>query len=111
MPKKTRKAKIRASQRPINVGYAPVLPGTAPVAPSPAPGPSTLEPNGGSVAPRSVATAPTPIRSAAPVTFDYGYVYRDLRRIGLLALTFFLIMFILWFVVEYQGIHLIPGVF
>ncbi len=105
MPKKTRKAKVRASQRPINVGYAPAPSGTAPVAPP-------LEPTRETFAPRPMA-APTPVvtRSAAPASYDYTYVYRDLRRIGLLALAFFAIMFVLWFIVEVQGIHLIPGVF
>ncbi len=102
MPKKTRKAKIRASQRPLNVGYAPSA--QAPT--------STLEAPHDSFAPRP-ATSPTPIvgRVYAPPTWDYSYVYRDLRRIGLLAAAFFAIMFILWYVVEVQGIHLIPGVF
>ncbi len=103
MPKKTRKAKIRASQRPISTGYAPAATGPAPVA-------TPLEPAGQTFTPR-VSIAPAPVRSAAPVSFDYGYVYRDLRRIALLALAFFVIMFVLWYVVEVQGIHLIPGVF
>ncbi len=105
MPKKTRKAKIRASQRPINTGYAPAAPRTGPVAP-------TLESTRETFVPRAAA-APMPVvtRSATPASFDYGYVYRDLRRIGLLALAFFAIMFVLWYVVEVQGIHLIPGVF
>ncbi len=101
MPKKTRKAKVRASQRPINVGYAPT-----PSAPA-----QTLEPTRETFTPRSTMTS-TPVmsRAVAPVTYDYGYVYRDLRRIGLLALTFFVIMFVLWFLVEVQGIHIIPGI-
>ncbi len=105
MPKKTRKAKVRASQRPINAGYAPAGSRTAPMAPA-------MEPSREAFAPR-VVTAPPPVvaRSATPATIDYGYVYRDLRRIGLLALAFFALMFVLWFVVEVQGIHLIPGVF
>ena len=101
MPKKTRKAKIRASQRPINVGYAPTAP-----APT-----RTMESTRESFSPRA-ASAQSPIlsRPLAPVTYDYGYVYRDLKRIGLLALTFFVIMFVLWFLVEVQGIHIIPGI-
>jgi hypothetical protein len=101
MPKKTRKAKIRASQRPINVGYAPAAP-----APT-----RTVESTRESFAPRSASVgAPTLSRSVAPVTSDYGYVFRDLKRIGLLALTFFVIMFVLWFLVEVQGVHIIPGI-
>ncbi len=106
MPKKTRKAKIRASQRPINVGYAPA--GPAPAAPT-AP---TLEPKRETYMPRPSATpAPVVTRALSPATYDYTYVYRDLRRIALVAGFFFAVMLILWFVVEVQGIHLIPGVF
>ena len=97
MPKKTRKAKVRASQRPINTGYAPSV--SAP----------ETNPTRETFAPRAAA-APVTSRAIAPQTFDYGYVYRDLRRIGLLAVFFFLLMFILWFLVEVQGIHIIPGV-
>ncbi len=102
MPKKTRKAKIRASQRPISAG-----PVAAPVAPSPRP-----EQTHEVLTARSVAPAPTPTtRSVAATTWDYTYVAQDLRRIGLLAAFFFGLMFVLWFLVEVQGIHLIPGVF
>ncbi len=101
MPKKTRKAKIRASQRPI-----PVAPVATPVAPSPIPS-ATREP----VSPRIASSLPsmTAARVPSAMTTDYGYVYRDLRRIGLLALFFFGIMFVLWFLVEVQGIHIVPG--
>ncbi len=102
MPKKTRKAKIRASQRPINAGYTPVA--TAPTSTE------TLEPTGETFTPRA-APRPAPVigRTMPQITYDYAYVYRDLRRIGLLALTFFVLMFVLWYLVEVQGIHLIPG--
>ena len=102
MPKKTRKAKIRASQRPINARYNPGAP-----APDST---GTLEATGEPFAPRPAARPTAVVGRIMPAaTYDYGYVYRDLRRIGLLALTFFVIMFVLWFLVEVQGIHLIPG--
>ncbi len=97
MPKKTRKAKMRAAQRPIKVGY-----------PAPATMP-TPEPGRETFAPRAVIPTVTASRSAAAPTFNYQYVYHDLRRIALLAGTFFVLMLIIWFLVEVQGIHLIPG--
>ncbi len=101
MPKKTRKAKIRASQRAVNPNYVPAP--AAPVANAPLTPRETMIPRSGS-APSNLTA-----RAFAPQTFDYGYVYRDLRRIGLLALLFFGLMLVLWFLVEVQGIHLIPG--
>lgn len=92
MPKKTRKAKIRAAQRPLNVSPVPTVS-------------SVTEPTR-----TAITAAPIANRTVAMPTFDYSYVSRDLRRIGLLALFFFLVMFALWFVVEVQGIHIIPGV-
>lgn len=97
MPKKTRKAKVRAAQRPIKSAY----PIEAPV-----PQPQTVRQ---SLTPRASPSSALAARSAAPLTFDYTYVYRDLRRIGLLAGTFFVLMLIIWFLVEVQGIHIIPG--
>lgn len=97
MPKKTRKAKMRAAQRPIRVGY-----------PAPAPSPTT-GPIRESFAPRSVAPPVMASRSITTPTFDYKYVFQDLRRIGLLSVAFFGLMLILWFLVEVQGIHIIPG--
>lgn len=97
MPKKTRKAKMRAAQRPIRVGY--------PVAPTSPTAETVRESN----TPRAAASTVMSSRIAAPLTVDYRYVYRDLRRIALLAGTFFVLMFVIWFLVEVQGIHLIPG--
>jgi hypothetical protein len=99
MPKKSRKAKVRAAQRPIRTTYP-----VGPAAPS-------KEQSRESFTPRSATLSPAPSRIGAPLAFDYQYVYKDLRRIGLLAATFFGLMFILWFIVEVQGIHLIPGLF
>jgi hypothetical protein len=99
MPKKTRKAKIRAAQRPVAPGYVP--------APRPADTQGRPTPYRTPVA-GTIATGP--IRSVISATMDYGYVFRDLRRIGLLALLFFAIMFVLWFLIEVQHIPLIPGI-
>ncbi len=106
MPKKTRKAKMRASQRAVSTGYAPVArtvePSdeefTQPVAPRVA----------APVMPRTMASPSS--RAVAPIATDYGYVFRDLRRIALLALLFFGIMFVLYFLIEVQHIPIIPGV-
>jgi hypothetical protein len=97
MPKKTRKAKMRAAQRPIRVGY-------------PA-GPTALikEPMRETIAPRAASPLSGSSRSAVPIVFDYRYVFQDLRRIALLAGTFFALMFVVWFLVVVQGIQLIPG--
>ncbi len=114
MPKKTRKAKIRASQRTINPGYV-------------APAPRTLEPDDQEFTTPAAApavtstparvsaptvgrsTAPAAARGATPITLDYNYVFRDLRRIALLAVFFFAVMFALWFLIEVQHMSIIPG--
>lgn len=96
MPKKTRKAKMRAAQRPIKVGY-PVMP------------PGGNEPIRETLVMRPASPSSAPIKSSATAIFDYRYVFRDLRRIGLLAGTFFVLMFVIWFLVEVRGIHIIPG--
>ena len=88
MPKKTRKAKMRASNRPVNVGYAPPRPTQA----------------GAEPMPRRAAPSSLGSRSAGPLTFDYGYVYKDLRRIGLLAGFFFLAMIVVWFLLQYTTV-------
>ncbi len=106
MPKKTRKAKVRASQRAVSTGYMPAA--------------RTIEPSDEEFtqpAPTRVAapvtTRPMPSSSAravAPIVTDYSYVFRDLRRIAVLAAVFFVIMFVLYFVIEVQHIPIIPGV-
>ncbi len=110
MPKKTRKAKIRAAQRSAGTGYAPAPSVPAPSASGPSAPTPTAQP--GRVAPVSRGTAaPTSLKTASPPITDYGYVFRDLRRIAALAVFFFGLMVLLWFLVEVQGIHLIPGLF
>ncbi len=105
MPKKTRKAKMRASQRAVSAGYGPTTRTaepldeefTQPVTPRVA----------APVMPRTVTSSS---RAVAPVATDYSYVFRDLRRIALLALLFFGIMFVLYFLIEVQHIPIIPGI-
>jgi len=90
MPKKTRKAKERAAaRRRMSSGYE-LPPVTEPVGERPVarPIPSAMP------SPRVSSFT----RGPAPVTFDYSYVYGDLRRIGLLAAFFFAVMLVLWFV-------------
>lgn len=96
MPKKTRKAKLRAAQRPIRSAYPvePAVPLSQPVRQQ---------------ITRATSASAVPRRAVAQLTFDYTYVFRDLRRIAILAGTFFVLMLIVWFVVEVQGIHIIPG--
>lgn len=105
MPKKTRKAKMRAAQRPVTPGYV-----------APVPRPVEREDRPVSARP-SYASSGAPVsrsaampRAASPITLDYGYVFRDLRRIALLAAGFFVIMLVLWYVIEVQHISLIPGI-
>ncbi|MGB8648820.1 MAG: hypothetical protein WCF84_26520 [Anaerolineae bacterium] len=109
MPKKTRKAKIRASQRAIPSGaYAP-----APTTTGPSDEEFTTATSAASVrtAPAmSRATAPASARAVSPVSVDYSYVFRDLRRIAILAAVFFALMFVLYFIVEYLHIPIIPGI-
>ena len=82
MPQKTRRQKIRAASKPVNVPQV-----SKPMAPASAPT--------NAVENRQVTTTLSP---APQATFDYTYVYRDLRRIGLLALSFFVILVALSFV-------------
>jgi hypothetical protein len=96
VPKKTRKMKERASQRKIHVPAAPAQPSAGAVESAPtriaAPGAPVATP----------ARTVTPARSGgpAPLTFDYTYVYRDLRRIAILAGSAFAILIILSFVIK-----------
>ncbi len=106
MPKKTRKAKMRASQRTIGSGYVPAA--------------RTIEPSDEEFTQPAPARVATPVmtrtvaspsaRAVVPIATDYGYVFRDLRRIALLAVLFFGIMFVLYFLIEIQHIPIIPGV-
>lgn len=89
MPKKTRREKLRAARRPMNLPPAQPAPTSLPsqaVAGSNAP-----------VAAASVSRASVPART---LTFDYSYVYRDLRRILVLAVSFFILLIVLSFVIR-----------
>lgn len=88
MPKKTRKMKQRAAMR----RGAPLETET-----------QVAEPNG--------AEPATPMLSArsilapahrviTPATFDYSYIYGDLKRIALFALFFFVVLIVLSFVIK-----------
>ncbi len=107
MPKKSRKAKVRASQRAINTGYGTPVPRTV------QPGDDQFtRPVAAPVASAPTYSRPVPAaaRGSAPIVTDYGYVFRDLRRIAVLAAIFFVIMFVLYFLIEIQHIPIIPGI-
>ncbi|HEY6042546.1 MAG TPA: hypothetical protein VIX58_10460 [Anaerolineae bacterium] len=82
MPQKTRRQKMRAATRPVNVPQV-ARPGLAPGAPS----------NDGQAPGPTVAAKPT-----TQLSFDYTYVYRDLRRIALISVSFFVLLVALSFV-------------
>ncbi len=105
MPKKTRKAKMRAAQRPVSAGYVPAAPVAAPT------DADFTQPVPARAAAPASRSASASARAMTPVATDYSYVYRDLARIALLALIFFAIMFVLWFLVEVQHVTIIPGLF
>ncbi len=107
MPKKTRKAKVRASQRAVASGYRPA-PVSRPVEPLDEEFDST--PVAPVAAPVSRSMPPASARAISPVTTDYRYVFRDLRRIAILAGLFFAIMIVLYYLIEVQHIAIIPGI-
>ncbi len=78
---------MRAAQRPINTGYIP---------------PRSAEITDLSMPPtRVTSVSSVSPRGSMPLTFDYTYVYRDLRRIAALALFFFGAMIVIWFLIQY----------
>jgi hypothetical protein len=88
MPKKTRKMKQRAAMRRSGA-----------VAQTPAndvevAGASTTE----SIAPARVL--PSSVRPVTPLTFDYTYIYSDLKRIALFAGFFFVVLIALSFAIK-----------
>ena len=90
MPKKTRREKLRAARRPVNV----------PTVQSRPVGQVTPESATRSAVSNYAATAVRPNAAAVTANFDYSYVYRDLRRILLVAGTFFAILIALSFVIR-----------
>ena len=87
MPKKTRKMKQRAAER--RGQYVGVTDSSAPV----------------SAAPSAEAAARTrsafaAVRVATPLTYDYSYIYGDLKRIAVFAGLFFVVLIALSFVIK-----------
>ena len=87
MPKKTRRMKQRAAERR---------------------GMQVAPPEGGAVMP-GTPTSQAPVRTrfdstaakvATPLTYDYSYIYGDLRRIAVFAGFFFLVLVVLSFVIK-----------
>ena len=87
MPKKTRKMKLRAAER----RGMQIAPG-----------------EGGGAMP-GVPSAETPMRTRADIaaarvttalTYDYSYIYGDLRRIAIFASIFFVILIALSFIIK-----------
>lgn len=98
MPQKTRREKERAAARRAGGQYR------GPVAPPPIEAPAPDAEYGLSTSmPAAGAVAKTP-HHAMPISadsdFDYSYVYADLRRIALLAVLCFGIMFVLAFILN-----------
>ena len=87
MPQKTKRQKIRAARRPVNVPAAPVQPVER--MPSRI---TRLNESSDQAVPQMAPRA-----SVAPLNYDYSYVYRDLRRIAILAVSFFVILIALSF--------------
>jgi hypothetical protein len=87
VPKKTRKMKQRAAERR---------------------GMQSVPPEGGTVIPgMPVSEAPVRTRSdfaaaraATPLTYDYSYIYGDLRRIAVFAGFFFIVLVALSFLIK-----------
>ncbi len=98
MPQKTRREKERAAARRESGQYkAPAMP--APIempAPSAEYGITTNKPPSA----RAAAAPHHSIPVNAESDFDYSYVYADLRRIAILALICFGVMFALYFVLN-----------
>jgi hypothetical protein len=92
MPKKTRREKLRAARRPL----------TVPTVDRGVPGPSEGITADSGPSEQVTPVAPRPRTPVAPQTFnfDYSYVYRDLRRIFVLAGTFFALLIALSFVIR-----------
>lgn len=89
MPKKTRKLKQRAALRKV-----------APVAPAP----ERATGENGAMARETVSPArvlsSSSARATTPLTFDYSYIYSDLKRIALFAGFFFTVLIVLSFIIK-----------
>lgn len=80
MPKKTRKMKLRASERRETMQYA------------------QPQANGGEAP--AVPTREFSSRVVTPLTFDYSHIYSDLKRIALFASFFFFVLIVLSFIIK-----------
>ena len=87
MPKKTRKMKLRAAER----RGMQVAPGEAA---GRMPGVPSAE------APVRTRSDFAAARAATPLTYDYSYIYGDLRRIAVFAGFFFVVLVVLSFVIK-----------
>ena len=87
MPKKTRKMKLRAAERR---GLQVAAPEAGPVMPGM---PAAQAP----VRTRLDAAA---AKVATPLTYDYSYIYGDLRRIAVFAGFFFVVLVVLSFIIK-----------
>ncbi len=88
MPKKTRKMKQRAAERrgTLHAG----MPENAEMSPTE---------SAAGAAPRARADF-SASRVVSPVTFDYSYIYADLKRIAVFAVFFFAVLIALSFVIK-----------
>jgi hypothetical protein len=91
MPKKTRKMKQRAAERrsiqqQTTASESPIVTSTAPMA--------------SGTPTRMMRSETNASRVMNPLTFDYSYIYGDLKRIALFAAMFFVILIALSFVIK-----------
>lgn len=91
MPKKTRKMKQRAALR-RETGSAPQRPAIQEA------GSTTGAPT---IAPSRAILSASPVnRGLSPLTFDYSYIYGDLKRIAVFAVFFFAVLIALSFIIK-----------
>ncbi len=87
MPKKTRKMKQRAAER-RSLQVAPEEIG-APMSGAPS-----------AAAPMRTRSDSASARAATPLSYDYSYIYGDLKRIAVFASIFFVVLIALSFVIK-----------
>ena len=90
MPKKTRKMKQRAAERrsiPQSVTQGSAVDSSAAPTASAAPA-------------RMMRSESSTTRVLNPLTYDYSYIYGDLKRIALFAAMFFAVLIVLSFVIK-----------
>ncbi len=90
MPKKTRKMKQRAAERrSVQQTTTPENPAVTSTAPTASGTPA-----------RTMRSEMSASRVLNPLTFDYSYIYGDLKRIALFAAIFFSVLIVLSFVIK-----------